>query len=312
MINLSKIFHDFFEDSTITNARYIDFSNDHIEKLEKNNSSFIYSSLIEDTQNCVHDLQALSNQKSNELVLDNNSILDSHKNKIVKFLKAKEEELLKNADQSLVLRHHLFPNGIKKIEESNHSEFRDFLFDLITNSIKYKKELGQLFISELKAFQHIYEITHQQLKHENGNTSLIKSIESKLRKGLSLQLTKNALTIAINNLGETESHKKFFDVNLLYAKQRRFIYKDMVDSHSNLIFADIEYNSNKRLRIKNKGSVVIGFQMTLNGFPVGNIHNVYPSKVIDKSFSEFFSDGNGLQAINKSNTSCFFLVNEIA
>ncbi len=314
MINIGKIFNDFFEDSTITNSRYISFSQDHISRMQKNNHNQLYSHLIAETENSLAGLLKIVNNKNNSTLIDISPgiALDIEKEKLVKCLIRKEESLKKHLNSSLSLHHTLFNVGIEKFENASHEDFIIIMNDFINSIKKYKVELGDVFISEVKALFHIYEISYQRFKHENDIPFSNKIVEQSVRKKLSMQLTKNALFIASNNIAKSEVYKKYFDANLLFAQQRRTVFKDMVDGNSNLIFAELEYNPNKRLKIKNKGSVAISFQMTLNGFAVGNTFTVYPTKVIDKSFSDFYTDGNGLQAINKSNTACFFLVNEVS
>ena len=137
---------------------------------------------------------------------------------------------------------------------------------------------------------------------------ITKNSEIELRNILTLQLTKNALFIAYNNVANEKVIDNFFRITLLHNRQKKHTTKCIAFAFSSTEAIKLNYASNKRLRIMNKGKVTITAQMTLNGETVGNAFKIIPRKIIDKTFTDFCNNANAIQILNPYSTECLCLV----
>ena len=130
---------------------------------------------------------------------------------------------------------------------------------------------------------------------------------------LGQQLTKNVVTIAYQNNENNTDIDLFFDTKILRKKTSKKTSKHTINAYSKIDVELVgEFAPDRRIRIMNKGKVSLGVQLLLDGKKVGKSFKVAPTKILDKIFSDFYSNADALQIANLYSIDCICLIQEIS
>jgi len=152
-------------------------------------------------------------------------------------------------------------------------------------------------------------IKNLQIEIENKNKESVKLLYSELGQ----QLTKNVVTIAYQNNENNTDIDLFFDTKILRKKTRKKTSKHTINAYSKIDVELVgEFAPDRRIRIMNKGKVSLGVQLLLDGKKVGKSFKVAPTKILDKIFSDFYSNADALQIANLYSIDCICLIQEIS
>jgi hypothetical protein len=152
-------------------------------------------------------------------------------------------------------------------------------------------------------------IKNLQIEIENKNKESVKLLYSELGQ----QLTKNVVTIAYQNNENNTDIDLFFDTKILRKKTSKKTSKHTINAYSKIDVELVgEFAPDRRIRIMNKGKVSLGVQLLLDGKKVGKSFKVAPTKILDKIFSDFYSNADALQIANLYSIDCICLIQEIS
>jgi len=152
-------------------------------------------------------------------------------------------------------------------------------------------------------------IKNLQIEIENKNKESVKLLYSELGQ----QLTKNVVTIAYQNNENNTDIDLFFDTKILRKKTSKKTSKHTINAYSKIDVELVgEFAPDRRIRIMNKGKVSLGVQLLLDGKKVGKSFKVAPTKILDKIFSDFYSNADAMQIANLYSIDCICLIQEIS
>ena len=152
-------------------------------------------------------------------------------------------------------------------------------------------------------------IKNLQIEIENKNKESVKLLYLELGQ----QLTKNVVTIAYQNNENNTDIDLFFDTKILRKKTSKKTSKHTINAYSKIDVELVgEFAPDRRIRIMNKGKVSLGVQLLLDGKKVGKSFKVAPTKILDKIFSDFYSNADALQIANLYSIDCICLIQEIS
>ena len=199
--------------------------------------------------------------------------------------------------------HKIFTN-LFDINTVSNKRLMVFANDHVTKMVNIDQKLYEKSID-----QSLQLIKNLEIEIGNKNKESIKLLFLELGQ----QLTKNAVTIAYQNNENNAAVDLFFDTKILRKKTSKKTSKYAVNAYSKIdVELGDEFAPDRRIRIMNKGKVTLGVQLLLDGRKVGKSFKVAPTKILDKIFSDFYSNADAIQIANLYSIDCICLIQEIS
>ena len=304
MKDLSELFEDFFNDLKITNDRMVTYAEDQETRLTDNNPANVYDDIIADTNTKAVALKDIlvSRTSDTNTRIGSTTSKDEAKKDLIDYISRKEGLVKSTFGKGSAQYKEFFPQGLTGIRKATEEQFDTMTRVITEKAEKYETQLGSTFKSEVTALFNTWHTAYTTQNEDSVSADNAGTEEAEEATTLRLQLTKNALFIAYNNVGDPEAFDTYFDMNKLFAQKRTHIYKGEAPAGSTTQVHELEYSAGKNLHMKNKGAVALSFQMWLNGSPVGDAFTVQPGEVVKKSYSDFFGVGDSLHVTNDSAT----------
>ena len=304
MQDLSNLFGDLLEDPKITNNRKVIFGNDQIVRLTDNNPAGIYTPIITATTAAVNALSVIIVARESDTSTREGSTVTKNRTRtaLVEFISRKEGLIKSVFGKTSGQYQEFFPQGLSAFHSGTEMEFNNAAKVVLEKAHKFEIELGSAFVTELNSLYEFWDTAYNRKNNDTVTADNDGSEEATKAKELQLQLTKNALFIAYNNVGVATAYATYFDTALLFAPHRTRIYKGTVAANTVSMVHEVEYSAGKKFHMKNKGAVDLSFQLWLGETPVGNTFTVQPGKTVKKSMSDFFGLGDNLRVTNSSTT----------
>lgn len=304
MQNLSNLFTDLFDDPKITNNRLHTYGINQVSRLTANNPAALYTPIITATTTA---LSALNNimvaHGSSKGSREGSTRTKKETKEALTDYISQQEGLVKSVfGKKSGPYQEFFPQGVSVFSKGTEAEYNEAVQIILTKGEKYETQLGTPFLEQLVLLNNAWFEAYTTQGDDTVVTDNTGTQEDVAAKTLKLQLTKNAMFIAYNNINSTTAYDTYFDTTLLFASHRLHIYKGTAAINSTSVVHEIEYSEGKQFHMKNKGAVTLSFQMWLDDTPVGNSFEVLSGKVVEKSFADFFTVGNSLRVTNASTT----------
>ena len=311
MHKVYSLFEDFFEDPKISYKKYIIFSEDHIKRMIKNNPNGIYDSNINATENCIKQIfKTVAKENLDKATKPKISEHTIAINKFKKYLERKvniiNNKFKANSNEYL----EFFPYGYRSFHLSKNSFFFERLAIFMKAVTKYKYQLDEKFVSEI--ITHFEKINKAYKdKKDEIEMPLGELEEYYTLKLLTFQLTRNAMAVVNNNIGDVKAFSMYFNISLLNTKKITSMYKGKANAKSVTKVIDIDYSADKQLKIRNKGMFPLTLQLSLKGDLVGNKFKVPPLKTIGKRYDSFNDNGDGLVIMNENDFDVEYIINNV-
>jgi len=175
---------------------------------------------------------------------------------------------------------------------------------------KYRYQLDEKYVSEIiirfEKINKAYKDKIDEIEMPLGELE-----EHNTLKLLTFQLTRNAMAVVKNNIGDIKAFSMYFNIGLLNTKKITSIYKVKANAKSIIKVVGIDYLVDKQLKIRNKGMFHLTVQLSLKGNLVGNKFKVPLLKTIGKRYDTFKDSGDGLVIINENDFDVEYIVNNI-
>ena len=304
MQDLSKLFINLFDDQRITNNRLVTFAEDQITRLTDNNPASVYDGIIAETTTATTELKNLIVEHGSQTSTREGSTVSKNtaQQQLTQYI-GQQEGLVKSVfGKNSAEYQEFFPQGLTAFRTGTEEEYDNKTKIVVEKAVKYVTQLGVPFKTSVTQ---LYDAWHTAYMTQGDSTVTADNTateEQTAAAALQLQLSKNALFIASNNVDKPSAYDTYFDTSLLFAQHRTHIYKGTAPVNSTSIVHNIEYSAGKHFVMKNKGAVELTFGMFLGNTPVGNSFTMQPGAVLEKSFAEFFSTGDSLRVTNNSAT----------
>jgi len=216
---LERIFEGLFNNERTTSERLVKYADDQISKTEANNPAAVYDVIITETKTKSTTLQTILNTAQNSQATGKGGTVEKNQAR-------KDCELFLSRGEGLIKYHYaegspiyieFYPNGISAFIRASDPEFKTMMNVFVEKANDYKVKLGNDFAAEATAKNQAFIASADDHTNDNTNISTSRSNEQIAHDELALQLTKNVLTIALQNLGNVNAVKTYFNTSLLYA-----------------------------------------------------------------------------------------------
>ena len=314
MINLEILFKDLFDGEKITNERLGTFGFDHLAKLTANNPGSVFNSLITATQT---KLVAFSNayQLKGSNIGDqkgSTNVKNDARKAFTQYIREQEGGIRTKFGKTSAAYMQFFPDGLSAFNKATDSGYYVLVNNIVARANQYIADLGVPFRDAVVALATAYGDAELAQNNEKGDVSNARDGLLTERSDLTLQLTTNVLTIALQFLGQPEKERIYFNTSLLFAQHRKHIYKGEPGANATVTVTKIVYEAGKLVKMVNKGATELTFQMYLQGNAIGDSFTVAAGGKDEKKMSDFFTNADALKVTNNGNLVGQYVVELIA
>ncbi len=221
MINFATLFKNHFDTGRISDDKLKVFSEDHIQRLNVNNSNGLFDAIINDTV-AVHTAyfghiageatnQAI--QKSRTASVDN--IISTFKSEV-----SRKEGLIKSLfGKDSVTYLEFFPKGVSEYSSANKTNIETLINRIVNVANIHMGEVGEDFIKTFTNIQAGYSSARSAQLNKMGEVKAEKTNVKDTRSALEVQLIKNLHFIAYTYPGNEARCLLFFDQSIINYKQ---------------------------------------------------------------------------------------------
>lgn len=217
MISLNTFFKNHFDSEHISDKKMRRFTESHLGLLAANNDDGCYTRLITDTTEAyktyygsmVDDEVKFSIQQS--LTRSKDSVHDRFK----KMVSQKEGTIRGQWGAESSIYEEFFPHGVTEYAKSNLSNVEMLMTRFINAARSHQDELGNEFVRLFEDLRDEFIAIRQAQVEKMSEVSESRVDTAETRDALEVQLMKNLLVIALDNIGHPERVAKFFDESLL-------------------------------------------------------------------------------------------------
>lgn len=317
MIDLEKLFEDWFNDPKITPNRLYNFSIHHVLKLIPNNPGGIYDTIIADSEARNTDFGTAYGLKKDDVDVrvESSKVKRTERTAFENYMSQKAEPAVKLKYGKGTTTYNLFfPHGLTGYENANDVDFEHAVNRAVELATTYEADLGTPFKTATIAAADAYTGAAQEQATDMGLESNANVGQETALFELRKQLRKNVYTLGLNNLAMPANIlvSTFFDQSRLFAHQLLKRHKGQPAPNSQTLAFKVIYHGAKKLIFDVKGAGALGYQASLAGVRVGAILTVQPGVKVEKHFSDFWTDFDAIYVINNASVAGNYEVDEIA
>jgi len=221
MINLTTLFKNHFDTKSISDDKLKVFSEDHIQRINVNNGSGLFTAIMNDTVaahtayfgNITGEATNKAIQKSRTASVDN--IISTFKEEV-----SRREGLIKSLfgkDSATYLE--FFPLGIKEYSSAIKANVETLINRMVNVANVHAAEAGNDFINAFTNIQTNYMAARSAQLSKIGEVKANKTTTKTTRNALEIQLTKNLHYIGYTYPADEARCLSFFDQSVIHYRQ---------------------------------------------------------------------------------------------
>jgi len=217
MMNLKTFFKNIFETKEISDSNMNKFGKSHVSRLEASNHSGTYDIILLDTKttlltykNAINSEDvAVANKQGKTIATDtifaDFQALISQKEGIIRGIFGIKSATYKT----------FFPLGLTEYSTANKANVEMLMHRVVAAATAIVADLPPSFLPEFTAIKQNYTTARTEQLIKIGTVEALKSATAIARHNLSIQLMKNLLIIASNNIGDTSMLEDYFDQSFI-------------------------------------------------------------------------------------------------
>lgn len=217
MITLERFFEVQFDDQNINRQQLRKFTEDHLKRLAQNNEKNLYDLILNDTQAAYERYFGFLNDTdtSNALQQSRTKSMETVRDQFASLL-ARRKGLISNSfPEGTPEYEEFFPHGLTEYSSATLENVETLMNRIITAAAAHTAELGSNLSLEFSKIKDSFLQARGQQLAQKGAVSKASEDTDEAKAALQVQLTKNLLTIALNNIGNPGAAPLFFDQSII-------------------------------------------------------------------------------------------------
>lgn len=217
MINLMTFFKDHFDTDRISDANLIQFTEDHIGRLESNNPDGIYSSIIDSTNEGHKNFKnAVSGKDTNYSVQQGKTMeMNGELNNFIVEVRSIEKLIAYTFRNKPGIYQEFFPQGLTEYNTANLGNIETLMDRMVNRLTVHQGDLGLGQVTLFEGLRSRFVSARKAQVEAFGTVENFDSQRTETRRVLSAQLMKNLLIIASNNVGHLEKMNDYFNQSII-------------------------------------------------------------------------------------------------
>ena len=217
MMSIERFFEIQFDDPYINREQLRKFMEDHLKRLAINNINNQYDSLITETQQ-LYELffGALTDaDTSNALQQSRTKSMENVRGQFSALVRRRQGLITNSFDEDSPEYQEFFPHGLTEYTEAKLENIETLMTRIITASAAHAAELGAGLSAEFSKTKDAFVAARGKQLEQKGVVGKASDAAGQSRDAVEIQLTKNLLTIALNNIGNAGAAAMFFDKSII-------------------------------------------------------------------------------------------------
>ena len=217
MINIERFFEVQFDDPNINRQQLRKFTEDHLKRLAVNNDKNLYDLMITDTQAAYETyFGALTDTDVSNSVQQSRTKSMNNIKKLIQTTLSRRAGLITNSiDKDIPEYQEFFPHGLTEYSNATLENIETLMDRMITASAAHADLLGNTLTAEFANLKAQFLSARGKQLSQKGATDKASETTEESRHIIEIQLTKNLLTIALNNIGNIAAAALFFDKSII-------------------------------------------------------------------------------------------------
>lgn len=216
-MHLERFFDIQFDNKNISRQQLRKFVEDHLKRLATNNTANLYGELLTETQ-ATYEVYfgALSDHDTNSAMQQSRTKSMQQVLKQFTDLVSKRHGLVINSfDADSAEYQEFFPHGLTEYGRATLENIETLMTRIITASAAHTTALGNGMVGEFATLKQAFITARGQQLTQKTMVQQASGSSEQTRDALEIQLTKNLLTIALHNIGNTSAAAQFFDQSII-------------------------------------------------------------------------------------------------
>ena len=214
---ITRYFEVQFDDPNINRQQLRKFTEDHLKRMAQNNDKNLYDMLLTDTKAAYEKYFGFLNDT------DTNNALQQSRTKSMENIRAQFSALL-GRREGLITNSFLedspeyqefFPHGLTEYSNASLENIETLMNRIITAAAAHADELGANLSLEFSKIKDSFMAARGQQLAQKGAASKASEDTDEAKAELQVQLTRNLLTIALNNIGNPGAAAMYFDQSIV-------------------------------------------------------------------------------------------------
>jgi hypothetical protein len=217
MINPIRLVKDIFDDLSLSDIRLQPYTNDHLIRLGNNNPGGIYSQLITDTTLAYTGFYGkLTEQDTKEAISEGLTITSTNAKAAVLVLLSTQRDLVayKFGAQSTIYQE-FFPQGVDEYHQARMDVLPRLLERYVGAATTHLTADFPAEVTQISGLTTAYTNARNAQLGIFSETDAVRTGRRETRKVLTLQLTKNLLTLAIDFLDNPDRFDDYYNAEML-------------------------------------------------------------------------------------------------
>ncbi len=314
MVNLVSYFKILFMLAEISEASVVRFFEDHLQRLIANNPGGKYTPLITALTSLLSTYKTSIDQRNlNQALQESETMTVDQFIAEFKALVSRKEGVIADIwDPADPIYQKFYPHGLDEYNRANKGNVVGFMTRFISACDLHREDLPDGFVTPFSILKTKYEPSRTSQLTLIGNTDGNRLNVIQKREAVAVQVTKNLLAIASDNLGHPEMVNVYFDQSIIRRPQHQNgaepipdVLDGVVAPESKVVVLHGGFDANTSFHVVNTGSVIIKiYTANLPDDVVpSNARELAPGEEDDVLGSQLGADGNlFLMAYNPDKT----------
>jgi hypothetical protein len=218
---LSVHFEDFFDKPSYSRINLIMFAKDHVSKLSVS-AATKYSQEIIDTSIKVKAFEDdIVDEKTSENVQEGSTVTRKVALKnMLQFIRLKFKSLVEPLQNTPGAFNEFYPQLLKEYNNAKKGDWEILIPRYLKTAQKYESLIGKDFVPTFTTLSKAYSTAASEQSTKINTTKNNNKDVSGTRKELTMQLTRNVIKIALDNVADKTVVNKYFDESLLRNKKK--------------------------------------------------------------------------------------------
>jgi len=260
MLNLINFFRILFNTSRISDLNLRKFCEDNLQRMIANNPGGIYTILITDTTTAyngyygaITDEDARTAIKEGSTIAMNNAMKDFQDNV------SQQEGIIRGTyGKTSPIYQEFFPHGLTEYSNANLQGVGVLMDRMVTASTAHQADLGVPFLTLFTNLRDTFFTARTAQLNLIGDVAGKKDVTETTRDDVEIQLMRNVLFIAYNNVGNTSAANTYFDQSFIRPKQQK-TYSGDVPANETVNAAERTFEETDDIVLKNTGTTALTF-----------------------------------------------------
>lgn len=260
MIDLTIFFKIIFDTIRISYGKLRNFSEDHVNRLAANNPGGIYNAILTDISSAYTNyFGALSDEATKKAVKEGATvIMNLAFDNFIAWVRQQHGTILGTFGENSSQMQEFYPQGLNEYNKATLKNAPVLMTRYLNAATTHAASLPPNFLPDITAIITTFTTARTLQLTLKGEVETERDEKIGTRNVVEIQLMKNLLFIAFNNVGNPDAMDTYFEQSIIRPRKKR-VYKDPLAPGETKKILTEDFEANDEIKISNPGTTDIMF-----------------------------------------------------